>query len=123
MTLYRMLVPKLNLDLSKEFRNSAPDNGFELWRLLNRKLDPPRADLVFHLTNDLRKHARTSCVDFGQTVRFIAMLEQKRREFQVETGEPLDPVVLGEILGAAIDEDTMSRIEDAGKINIRTFGT
>ena len=29
-TLYRMLVPKLNLDLSTEFRNSAPDNGFEL---------------------------------------------------------------------------------------------
>ena len=37
-TLYRMLVPKLNLDLSTEFRNSAPDSGFELWRLLNRKL-------------------------------------------------------------------------------------
>ena len=47
------------------------------------------------------------------------MLEQKRREFQVETGDPLDPVVLGEVLGAAIDEDTMSRIEDAGKIAIR----
>ena len=120
-TLYRMLVPKLNLDLSTEFRNSAPDNGFELWRLLNRKLDPPRADLGFHLTNDLRKHARTSCADFAQTVRFISMLEQKRREFQVETGEPLDPVVLGEILGAAIDEDTMSRIEDANKIEIRDY--
>ena len=37
-TLYRMVVPKLNLDLSTEFRNSAPDSGFELWRLLNRKL-------------------------------------------------------------------------------------
>ena len=69
----------------------------------------------------LRKHARTSCADFAQTVRFIAMLEQKRREFQVETGEPLDPIVLGEVLGAAIDEDTMSRIEDAGKIAIRDY--
>ena len=29
--LYRMLVPELNLDLSIEFRNSSPDNGFELW--------------------------------------------------------------------------------------------
>ena len=55
--LYRMLVPKLNLDLSTEFRNSSPDNGFELWRLLNRKLDPPRADWAFHWTNKLRKHA------------------------------------------------------------------
>ena len=68
--LYRMLVPKLNLDLSTEFRNSPPDNRFELWRLLNRKLGPPRADWAFHWTNDLRKHARTSCTDFGQTVKF-----------------------------------------------------
>ena len=29
-TLYRMLVPMLNLDLSPEFRSSAPDNGFDL---------------------------------------------------------------------------------------------
>ena len=42
------------------------------------------------------------------------MLEGKRREFAAETGETLDPVVLGEILGAAMDEDTMGRLEDAG---------
>ena len=67
----------------------------------------------------MRKLARTSCVDFAQNVRFISMLEQKRREFQDETGDSLDPVVLGEVLGAAIDEGTMSRIEDAGKIAIQ----
>jgi hypothetical protein len=77
--------------------------------------------LAFHLANDLRKHARTTCSDFAQKVRFISMLEQKRREFQAETGDPLAPDVLGEILGAAIDEDTMSRIEDAGQINIRDY--
>ena len=33
LTLYRILIPKFNFDLSTEFRNSAPDNGFELWRL------------------------------------------------------------------------------------------
>ena len=32
-TLYRMLVPKLDIELATEFRNSAPDNGFELWSL------------------------------------------------------------------------------------------
>ena len=114
-TLYRLLVPKLNFDLSTEFRNSAPDNGFELWRLLQRKLDPPRADVEFHLVNDIRKHARTSCANFDQTVRFIAFLESKRREFGVETGTSLDTTVLGEVLGAAMDEDTVGRIEDAGK--------
>ena len=114
-TVYRLLVPKLNFDLSVEFRNSAPDNGFELWRLLQRKLDPPRADVEFHLVNDIRKHARTSRANFDQTVRFIAFLESKRREFGVETGTSLDTTVLGEVLGAAMDEDTVGRIEDAGK--------
>ena len=63
-TLYKLFVPKLNFDLSTEFRNSAPNNGFELWRLLNRKLDPRRANIEFHLTNDIRKHARTNCTSF-----------------------------------------------------------
>ena len=38
-SLYRILIPKLTLDLSTEFRNSASDNGFELWQFFNRKLD------------------------------------------------------------------------------------
>ena len=79
-TFYRMFAPKLNFDLSTEFRNSATDNGFELWRLLNRKLDPPRADVEFHLTNDMTKHARKSCASFEQTVRSIAFLETNKRE-------------------------------------------
>ena len=82
---------------------------------MQRKLDLPRADVEFHLINYIRKHARTSCANFEQTVRFIAFLESKRREFGVETGTSLDTTVLGEVLGAAMDEDTVGRIEDAGK--------
>ena len=83
-------------------------------RLLNRKLDSPRADVEFHLINDIRKHARTSCASFEQTVRFITLLETKRRGFGVETGTNLDPAVFREVFGAAMDEDTVGRIEDAG---------
>ena len=81
---------------------------------MNRKLDPPRADIEFHLTNDIPTHARISCTAFEQTVRFIAFLETKRREFGVENGKNLDPTVLGEILGAAMGEDTIGRLEDVG---------
>ena len=88
-----------------------------MWRLLNRKLDPPGADIEFHLTNDIRKHTRTNCASFEQTVKFIAFLEGKRREFGVETGKPLDGVVFVEVLGAALDEDTMGRLEDGGTSN------
>ena len=55
-----------------------------------------------------------SCASFEQTVRFIAFLETKRRGIVVETEANLDPRVLGEVLGAAMDEDTVGRIEDAG---------
>ena len=82
---------------------------------MNCKLDPPRADVEFHLINGIRKHARTSCASFEQTVRFIAFVKSKRREFGVETGTNLDPTILGEVLGAAMDEDTVGRIEDFGK--------
>ena len=119
-TLYRLTAPKLNMDLSTEFRNSSPDNGFELWRLLNRKLDPPRADLEYHMKNDLRRHARINCTDFSQTVRFVAKLESKRREYQVETGSPLDPMLLADILGAAMDEDTSGRLE-GGNVDIKDY--
>ena len=29
--LYKLLMPKLNLELSTEFRNASAENGFELW--------------------------------------------------------------------------------------------
>ena len=65
------------------------------------------------LTNDIQKYARTTCADFSQTVKFIAMLEVKRREFQTDTGSDLDLDVFARILGSAIDEDALGRIEDA----------
>ena len=83
-------MPKLNFDLSTEFRNSGPDNGFESWRLLGRKVDPPRADIELHLTNDIRNHARTNCASFEQTVKAITFLESKTHEYGVETGTNLD---------------------------------
>ena len=49
-----------------------------------------------------------------QTVKFIALLEGKKREYGVETGKNLDVLVLGEVLGAALDGDTMGRLEDGG---------
>ena len=100
-TLYRMIIPKLNFYLSTELRNSAPDSGFALWRLSNRKLGSQRADVEFHFINDIRKHARKSCASFEQTVRFITFLDRE--------------AIFEEVLGAAMDEDTVGRMEDAGK--------
>ena len=47
-------------------------------------------------------------------------MESKKREFGVETGKSLVVVVFGEVLGAALDEDTMGRLEDGG-ISIKDY--
>ena len=56
----------------------------------------------------------------SQTVKFILMLEVKRRDFQTETGSALDPDVRARILGSAIDEDTLGRLEDSG-VDIKSY--
>ena len=44
----------------------------------------------------------------------MGLLETKRREFGVEIGRNLDITVLGEILGGAMDKDSMERLGDVG---------
>ena len=41
-------------------------------------------------------------------------MESKKREYGVETSKNLDVVVLGEVLGSALGEDTMGRLDDGG---------
>ena len=48
------------------------------------------------------------------------MLEIRRREFQTETGTALDVTILARILGSAMDEDTVGRLEDA-KVKITDY--
>ena len=52
--LYKLLTPKLPVGLATEFRQVGTPNGFELFRKLTQKLDPPRSDCAFHLANELR---------------------------------------------------------------------
>ena len=85
--LYKLLMPKLSVSLSTELRQVGTPNGFELFRLLTQKLDPPRADSDFHLANELRSCAPpTPCKDFAQTVRFIKYFDQKQLDYTTETG-------------------------------------
>ena len=76
--LYKLLMPRLNLSLSTEFRQIGSTNGFELFRKVVRKLDPPKSDNTFHLTNEIRGLGGTSvCKDFAQTCRFMLFFESR----------------------------------------------
>ena len=107
-------MPRLNVALSTEFRQIGSTNGFELYRQVVRKLDPPKSDNTFHLANQLRGLGGTSaCKDFPQTVRFLRFFEGKLKEYLRETGQVFPPDDSARVLSQAIDEDTMGRLEDA----------
>ena len=66
--LYKLLMPRLPVPLATEFRQVGQTNGFELYRRLVQKLDPPRADASFHLSNEIRGlGAGNLCKDFTHT--------------------------------------------------------
>ena len=47
--LYRSLVPRLDEVLGNELAQTGDEDGFELFRQLVRKLDPPQSDVAFDL--------------------------------------------------------------------------
>ena len=62
-------------------------HGFELFRKLIQKLDPPRSDSAFLLANEIRGLGGVSvCKDFAQSVRFVKFLTSKMLDFTTETG-------------------------------------
>ena len=113
--LYKLLMPRLNVALATEFRQIGSTNGFELCRKVCIKIDPPKSNNVFYLSNEIRGlGGTTACKDFAQTCRFVLFLESRLKEFLIETGQSFPPNDAARVLSQAIDEDTMGRIEDAG---------
>ena len=115
-------MPKLPVGLATEFRQVGTTNGFELFRLLAQKLDPPRADCAFHLANELRSCAPAQpCKDFAQTVQFVKYFDQKQLDFTTETGEMFPDSDAARVFSQAIDEDTMGRVDDHEDLSIETY--
>ena len=69
-------MPKLDEIQGAEFMQVGKSNGFELFRLLNRKIDPPRDDLAFDLRTEIPGLGNHAGKDFGQAVRFVALLDR-----------------------------------------------
>jgi hypothetical protein len=112
-TLYRLIMPKLDELLSNEFAQTGTENGFELYRQLSRKIDPPRADLAFDLKAEIEGLGKHSCANFGQTFRFLEMLDRRVRDFTLETGEEFSKDSLASILRRSVDPDTADRMDES----------
>ena len=70
-----------------EFAQSGEGNGFELFRQLSHKFDPPRVVIAFDFKAEIEGLGKHACTKFLQTVRFLSMLDQRVRDFVFETGK------------------------------------
>ena len=86
-TVYKLIMPKVDDIRSDELMQTCKSIGFELFRLLNPKLDPPRDELAFDLRTEIQGLGKHTCRDVGRTVRFVSMLHRRVNVYTVETGE------------------------------------
>ena len=92
--LYRLVMPRLDEVLGNELAQTGEEDGFELLRQLVRKLDPPKADVAFDMKADIEGLGEHTCASFGQTARFLTMLDARVREYSLETGLVFPPLRL-----------------------------
>ena len=120
-TFYKLLVPKLLIELATELRQVGTSNGFELYRRVIRKIDPPKENDAFHMGKEIQGlGGKGTLKDFGQTCRILEFLEQKRKHFLLEIGTavPLDDSA--RVLVSVVDKDTLGRLEDS-KVSLEDY--
>ena len=107
-------MPKLDEVLSNELAQTGEQDGFEMFRQLVRKVDPPKADVAFDLKAEIEGLGKHVCSNFAQTARFLAMLDTRVRDFVLETGKAFPPDSLASVMRRAADPDTADRRDEAG---------
>ena len=112
--LFRLIMPKLDDVMSNESAQTGDKNGFELFRHPTRKIDPPQADLAFDLNTEIEGLGKHVCSNFAQTARFLQMLDQRVRDFVLETGEQFLLASFASVMRRAVDSDTADRMDEAG---------
>ena len=114
-------MPKLPLELATDLRQVGTSNGFELYRRVVRKIDPHKENDAFHMGNDIRGlGGKGTLKDFGQTCRFLTILEQKRKHYLLEIGAAFPLADSARVLVSVVDEDTMGRLKDA-KVTLEDY--
>ena len=74
---YRLLMPRLEEVLGNELAQAGDEDGFELFRQLIRKFGPPMADVAVDMRAEIEGLGKLVCSNFGQTARFLAMLNTR----------------------------------------------
>ena len=88
---HQLLMPRLNVELAGDVRQEAADNGYELWRKLNRQLGPPREDAAFHMITDMQNMGRKRCTTFPMSCALLKALETKVQDYVKEVCERSPP--------------------------------
>ena len=109
--LYQLISVKLNSSTFADYKDEDDMNGFELWRQLNKKLDPLRKDVAFHLELAIQAMASTRETNFDGTYNRMLEIEKAARNYKSLIGEPVDEKLLGRVLYAITDDDTTEKID------------
>ena len=62
-----------------------------------------------------------ACKNFEQTVRFVEFLESKIKEYLIETGENFPGHDSARVLSEALDEETLSKIDDSTTLRLTSY--
>ena len=111
MDISTFLLLKLNTLLSTIVGQVEDNNGFELWRMVNREEDPIRHNAKFQLEVDVRGLGQRKCASFHDTIKLLQVVERRAKEFREKTGEALEGSLMKEVMWGAMDEDTMDIAE------------
>ena len=77
---YELVMPKLGIDMAIELRQIGQSNGFELYRIPNRKIDPPRSDHAFHMRTQTQALCQQLCSnESAMTARFMNFYDTKSK--------------------------------------------
>lgn len=103
--LYRLVERKLNIYLTTKLGQIDTTHGFELWRQLNRELDPKREHMDFHLKQTITALGRPAST-LNDTIGSMENLQRHAQNYQANIGTALDDTYLAEILWAMLDSKT-----------------
>ena len=109
--LYQLLSVKLSSSYFADYKDEEGMNGFELYRQLNKALDPIRQDVAFHLRLRIQNMGAVKEESFEKTYLRMGELEKLSREYKATVGEPVKNELLASTLYAFADDETTNTID------------
>ena len=114
--LYKFLHKKLTVKLkAASVMTCQPGEGFELYRMINKRLDPNNQISEHTILADIRRLAFMKCKNLDETKLRVVQLISLSNEFVDKVGREIDAKEKTFAVWMFMDEDTKSKAERSSK--------